>query len=354
MDSITHIEPRGIVVGIDTHKTFHVAAAKDAMGHDVAEGRFAASAKGYEELRLWAGELGSVEVFAIEGAGSYGKGLLRHLRAHGEAVLEVGRPNRQHRARQGKSDPADARAAAAAVFAGDALGEPKSSDGVVEMLRTLRLTRESAVRAKSAAVITLQSVLITAPDEVRDPLAGLSARRLVRACAALAEVTRPETPSDAAVSALGTLARRYEALEAEAKVLDVQIETLVRRCAADLLELPSVGPQIAAALLVTLGDNRSRITTERAFAKLCGVAPIDASSGRQVRHRLNRGGNRQANRALHTMVVLRLRRHQPTRDYMERRLAEGKTKKEVIRCLKRYAAREIFALLNQTELLVAA
>jgi transposase len=188
------------------------------------------------------------------------------------------------------------------------------------MLRTLRLTRESAVRAKSAAVITLQSVLITAPDEVRDPLAGLSARR-------------------------------YEALEAlEAKVLDAHIETLVRRCAPDLLELPSVGPQIAATMLVTLGDNRSRITTERAFAKLCGVAPVDASSGRQVRRRLNR----QANRALHTMVVLRLRRHQPTRDYMERRLAEGKTKKEVIRCLKRYAAREIFALLDQTELLAAA
>jgi transposase len=129
MDSITHIEPRGIVVGINTHKTFHVAAAKDAMGHDVAESRFAASAKGYEELRLWAGELGSVEVFAIEGAGSYDKGLLRHLRAHGEAVLEVGRPNRQHRARQGKSDPAHARAAAAAVFAGDALGNPSPPTG---------------------------------------------------------------------------------------------------------------------------------------------------------------------------------------------------------------------------------
>ncbi len=142
---------------------------------------------------------------------------------------------------------------------------------------------------------------------------------------------------------LGNLARRYKALEAEAAGLDAQIEVLVRAQAPELLALPSVGPQIAAAMLVTLGDNPERIGTERAFAKLCGVAPVDASSGQQIRHRLNRGGNRQANRALHTMVILRLRLHEPTRSYMERRLAEGKTKKEVIRCLKRYAAREIYS-----------
>jgi transposase len=352
MDSIT--QRRRIVVGIDTHKSFHVAAAKDVLGHDVAEGRFAANARGYEDLRCWATRLGDVKVFAIEGAGSYGKGLVRHLMTHEQSVVEVGRPNRQHRAREGKSDPADARAAAAAVLAGDALGEPKSSDGVVEMLRTLRLTRESAVRAKSVAVVTLQSVVITAPDEVRDPLAGLSARRLVRACATLPAVSRPETPTDASIAALGTLARRYEALEAEAVLLDAQIKILVQRCAPRLLELPSVGPQIAATMLVTLGDNKGRISSERAFAKLCGVAPRDASSGKQVRHRLNRGGNRQANRALHTMVILRLRRHQPTRSYMERRLAEGKTKKEVIRCLKRYAAREIFTLLDDVQTQLAA
>jgi transposase len=354
MDSITQRPSRRLIVGIDTHKAFHVAAAKDHLGHDVAEARFAASAKGYEELRSWARGLGAVEAFAIEGAGSYGKGLVRYLLAAGEAVVEVGRPNRQHRARRGKSDPADARAAAGAVLAGDALGKPKSSDGIVEMMRTLRLTRESAVRAKSVAVVSLQSVLITAPDEVRDPLAGLTARRLVRACAKLPEVTRPLTPTDASIAALGSLARRYEALEAEAMLLDAQIEVLVRRCAPELLELPSVGPQIAATLLITLGDNRERIRSERAFAKLCGVAPKDASSGQQIRHRLSRAGNRQANRALHTMVILRLRRHEPTRAYMERRLAEGKTKKEVIRCLKRYAAREIYAVLSRDRMSLAA
>jgi transposase len=345
MNTIAEANKPTIVVGVDTHKAFHVAAAKDALGHDIGEARFEASAHGYEELRAWAKELGRVEAFGIEGPGSYGSGLARHLVAAGEAVVEVGRPSREHRARQGKSDPADARAAAAAVLAGDALGQPKSADGSVEMIRTLRLTRETAVRARTVAVATLQGLLVTAPDEVRQRFVGLTSRRLVRACAQLALVAQPRTPTDAAFCALGSLARRYEALEAEAAELDAQIEVLVRARAPELLALPSVGPQIAAALLVTLGDNPERIGTERAFAKLCGVAPVDASSGQQIRHRLNRGGNRQANRALHTMVILRLRLHEPTRSYMERRLAEGKTKKEVIRCLKRYAAREIYSTL---------
>jgi hypothetical protein len=272
MDSIGEENKRTIVVGVDTHKAFHVAAAKDALGHDVAEARFEATAHGYEDLRMWAKDLGEVEAFGIEGPGSYGMGLARHLASAGEAVVEVGRPSREHRARQGKSDPADARAAAAAVLAGDALGRPKSADGSVEMIRTLRLTRETAVRARSVAVATLQSVLVTAPDEVRERFAGMTSRRLVRACAQLAHVTEPRTLADAALCALGNLARRYEALEAEAASLDAQIEALVRARAPELLDLPSVGPQIAAALLVTLGDNPERIGSERAFAKLCGVA----------------------------------------------------------------------------------
>ena len=183
------------------------------------------------------------------------------------------------------------------------------------------------MRARSIAVVTLQSVLITAPTEVRERFVGLTPRRLVRACAQLDAVPHPRSTAQAALCVLGTFARRYEALEAEAAGLDAQIQELVRASAPELLALPSVGPQIAATMLVTLGDNPERIGTERAFAKLCGVAPVDASSGQQIRHRLNRGGNRQANRALHTLVILRLRLHEPTRHYMERRLAEGKTKK---------------------------
>ena len=354
MDCITQTKKRRVVVGVDTHKAFHVAAAKDGLGHDLGEARFEANAQGYEELRLWAKGLGTLVTFGIEGPGSYGKGLARYLMTAGESVLEVGRPSREQRARAGKSDPADARAAADSVLAGKALGRPKAADGSVEMIRTLRLTRETAVRARSVAVVTLQSVVITAPDEVRARFVGLSPRRLVRACAQLPAVLDVHTPSDAALCVLATLARRYEALEAEAAALDAQIEVLVRARAPELLALPSVGPQIAATMLVTLGDNPERIGTERAFAKLCGVAPLDASSGQQVRHRLNRGGNRQANRALHTMVILRLRLHEPTRSYMKRRLAEGKTKKEVIRCLKRYAAREIYTTLCRDRVPAAA
>ncbi len=206
----------------------------------------------------------------------------------------------------------------------------------------LQTTRASAVRAKTSAVVGLQSLLITAPDEIREQMIGLTPRRMVRACAQLSPERTPTTPSEAAITGLGVLARRYEALETEAKLLGAQIARLVGLACPELLGLFGVGPEIAATVLVAVGDNGGRLGSERAFAKICGVAPVDASSGRQQRHRLNRGGNRQANRALHTLVVVRLRAHAPSRQYMARRLAEGKTKKEVMRCLKRYVAREIY------------
>lgn len=347
MSRITHDLPAGIVVGVDTHKDFHLAAATDSLGRDLGHARFDADRAGYAQLIQWARTHGEVAAFAIEGAGSYGAGLARYLAAHGEFVAEVARPGRQHRARHGKSDPSDAHAAAGALLSGDALGVPKSADGIIEAIRILQATRASAVRAKSSAVVALQSLVITAPDEIRDELADLRPRAMVRTCAQLSPESSPTTPADAAITGLGMLARRYEHLEQEAKLLGAQIARLVGLACPGLLELCGVGPEIAATLLVAVGDNGGRLGSERAFAKICGVAPLDASSGRQQRHRLNRGGNRQANRALHTLVVVRLRAHAPSRQYMARRLAEGKTKKEVMRCLKRYVAREIYATIQR-------
>jgi transposase len=349
MSSITHDSLVGIVVGVDTHKDFHVAAAKDALGRELGHARFDANAAGYEQLLRWAQAQGTLAGFGIEGAGSYGAGVARYLAAHGQTVTEVARPTRQHRARHGKSDPSDAQAAAAAILAGDALGTPKSADGLVEAIRMLQTTRASAVRAKTSAVVGLQSLVVTAPDEIRDELIGLTPRRMVRACRQLSPTRSPTTPAEAAIAGLAALARRYDHLEAEAKLLDAHIAQLVRLACPELLGLFGVGPEIAATVLVAVGDNGGRLGSEGAFAKVCGVAPVDASSGRQQRHRLNRGGNRQANRALHTLCVVRLRSHTPSRAYMARRLAEGKTKKEVMRCLKRYVAREIYNTITSGE-----
>jgi transposase len=336
------------VIGVDTHKDFHVAHGKDQLGKPLGELTVPADQDGYRQLLAWARGLGVVEAFGIEGTGSYGAGLTRHLTAAGEVVVEVGRPNRQHRARHGKSDSADADAAAGAVLAGTGLGVPKTADGPVEMIRMLHLTRASAVRAKRAAVTTMHDLLVTGPDEIRERLRGLSAHKLVRTCAAMTPAPTPSMPAEAAQTALVTLARRCLALDAEAKALEAQIAALVRATCPGLLELVGVGPEIAAMMLITIGDNAGRLSSEAALAKLCGVSPIDASSGRQIRHRLNRGGNRQANRALHTLVVVRLRMHPPTQAYMTRRLTEGKTKAEIMRCLKRYVIRELFAAVQAT------
>jgi transposase len=335
-----------VVVGVDTHKDFHVAHAKDHLGKQLGELKVPADPDGYRRLLEWARSLGRVEAFGIEGPGSYGAGLARYLAASGVKVLEVGRPNRQHRARHGKSDPADADAAAGAVLAGNALGVPKSGDGPVEAIRILHLTRASAVKAKRSAIITMKGLLVTAPPELRERFKSLSAWKLIRACAELPVVSHPSTPAQSAGCALRALAHRALALEAEAKALEVQITTLVRTTCPRLLDITGVGPEIAAMMLIAMGDNPTHLGSEAAFARICGVSPVDASSGRQIRHRLNRGGNRQANRALHTIIVIRLRMDPTTKAYMTRRLTEGKTKPEVMRCLKRYVVREIFAAIQ--------
>ena len=343
---MAHLEPARVTVGVDTHKHVHVAAARDQLGRRLGITIAPASRAGYGELLAWARGLGEVEAWGVEGTGSYGAGLVRFLAASGQRVLEVNRPDRATRRRRGKSDPVDADAAARAVQAGEATGIPKAQDGTVEMVRSLRVARQTAMRASTQTINALKALLVTAPAELREQLRGMSVTRLVRAAADLAP--GPITsPLAASMLALGTLARRHQVLSAEIDALTSQLNRLVATTAPKLVALFGVGQDSAGALLVAAGDNPGRLRSDACFSMLCGSSPIQASSGKTTRHRLNRGGDRQANAALHRIVVVRLCHHQQTKDYMTKRLNEGKSKKEIIRCLKRYVAREVFAVLHR-------
>ncbi len=343
--SMTHDVGVRVTVGVDTHKDFHVAQAKDQLGRRLDGRVIPTTPAGYRELFAWARGLGEVEAFGLEGTGSYGAALARYLRREEQVVLEVIRPNRQARRRNGKSDPADADAAASTVLSGDGAGPPKAGDASVEMIRVLRVARSTAIKARTQASNAMKALIVTAPEELRESLRGLSTIKLVRTCARLrpGELTGPTA---ATKTALRTLAVRHEALETEATALDSQIGPLIVKSAPELIAIFGVGPDSAGALLVAAGDNPERLRSEAAFSMLCGSSPVEASSGKVTRHRLNRGGDRQANAALHRIVLCRLRSNQTTRDYMARRVAEGKSKKEVIRCLKRYVAREVYAALS--------
>jgi transposase len=346
--TMAHPTPPRVTVGVDTHKDTHVAAARDQLGRRLGTTQVPASSAGYAQLLSWAHALGEVVAWGVEGTGSYGAGLARFLAAQGQRVVEVNRPDRQARRRRGKSDAVDADAAARAVQAGEATGVPKAQDGVVEMLRALRAARQTAVKARTQAINALKGLLVTAPAELREQLGGLPTGRLVGAAAEL-EVGTLTTPTAATKLALRGLAQRYQYLDAEIALLTEQLDALTARHAPKLRDLHGVGPDCAAALLIAAGDNPRRLHSEAAFAALCGTSPVEASSGKTRRHRLNRGGDRQANAALHRVVVVRLRWHQPTRDYATRRTTQGKTSKEILRCLKRYVAREVFAVLRQID-----
>lgn len=275
----------------------------------------------------------------VEGTGTYDAGLARHLMAENLDVLEIDRPNRQRRRREGKSDPIDAVAAARAALAGDG-ATPKNRTGAVEAIRALRVVRRGARADRTSAVNQLRALVDTAPDELREPLRHLTTRKLIDTCSRF----RPAGPVDAVVgtkTALRELALRIQSLEAEIKRLDVQLGPLVAATSPELVELFAVGTDTAGALLVAVGDNPERLRSEAAFARLCGVAPLEASSGLVVRHRLNRSGDRQANSALWRIALIRMRHDPATRAYVERRLAEGKSKAEIMRCLKRYIARQV-------------
>jgi transposase len=338
---MTIVESRLITGGVDTHADTHVAAALDPIGGLLGVEEFPVTPAGYARLLGWLGAFGTVGLVGIEGTGSYGAGLARHVTAAGIRVVEVDRSDRQDRRRQGKSDPLDAVSAARAAQSGRARGAPKGRDGAVEAIRALMVAKRSARAERTQTVNQARSLLVTGPDDLRARFAGHTVAALVSELATL----RPR-PGDvvgyATRIALRELGRRAEFLDSQLERLDELIVPLVTVRAPGLLALLGVGPDTAALLLIAAGDHPARLRSEAAWAHLCAAAPIPASSGKVTRHRLNPGGNREANHALWRIVITRMSAHAPTRAYVERRSEQGLSKKEIIRCLKRYVAREVY------------
>lgn len=347
---MTKIEnAREVVGGVDTHKSTHYAAVVDAAtGKLLGDEEFPATAKGYQQLLVWMQRHGTVSVVGVEGTGSYGAGLQRFLQSNEIEVIEVNRPNRQTRRRQGKSDPIDAISAARAVLAGTATTVPKKRDGVVESVRLIRTSRRSAVKARRAAIAQIHAVLWGGPEDLRTQLADYDRAALVTRCAKLRiSASAPATdPAVVAKRMLRRLARRVEMLDDEIADANEELDALLEQHAPTLLNVFGAGTEAAGQILTTAGENLDRLTSEAALARLCGVAPIPASSGTTDRHRLHRGGDRDANAAIYLIVITRLRWHQPTKDYVAKRTAQGKTKKDIIRCLKRAVVRELYRALR--------
>ena len=324
-----------VIVGVDTHKYGHVAVAIDTRGTRLGDHAFVANAGGYRALIRWADTHGQVEAFGVEGIGSYGAGLTWAVRRAGHRVVAVHRGDRRTRRTAGKSDTIDAEVAARSVLAGPSTATPKTADGVVEMMRQLKIARDTAVKARTAAMITRGC-------QLREALQALTDRQLLTRCAAL----RPgplDTPAASAKHTLRSIARRWFTLAEDITTHDRHLTRLTTETSASLCESFGVGANIAAELLILCGDDPTRIRSEAAFAKRCGACPIPASSGRTTgRHRLYRGGHRQANAALYRAAIVRMRFHQPTVDDVARRAADGRTKREIIRCLKRFLARELY------------
>jgi transposase len=340
-------DARVITGGVDTHADTHVAAALDRLGGLLGVREFPATAAGYAGLLGWLAGFGTVALVGVEGTGSYGAGLARYLAAAGVRVVEVDRPDRAGRRRAGKSDPLDAVSAARAALSGRAGGAPKGRDGAVEAIRALMVARRSARAGRTQAINQARALLVTGPGELRARFAGLTAAQLVAGLAALRP--RPgDVPGYATRIALRDLGRRARFLDTEISRLDGLIVPLVAARAPGLLALHGVGPDTAALLLTAAGDQPGRLRSEAAWAHLCGAAPIPASSGKITRQRLNRGGDRQANHALWRIVITRLSSHPATRAYAARRAAEGLSKPEIIRCLKRYVARQVYPYLRGT------
>jgi transposase len=347
-----------VIGGVDTHKHTHYAAAIDTYGRLLGHREFPANDRGYAALLAWLRTHGPLASIGVESTGSFGATLTRFLTAASVHVVEVNRPDRAARRQDGKSDRLDAEQIARSVLSQTATATPKAKSGLVEVIRTLRVTRSSAVKSRTQAFNTLFGIMIGAPSPLRDELVVLTKRTLINRCLRL----RPETDDllqiadhadrlllAAVKTALRDLARRWKALDGEVKALNHQIKDLVTLAAPELVELFGVGVELAGQFLMTAGDNTDRLRNEAAFAKLCGVAPQPASSGRTSgRHRLSRSGDRAANSALYVVTIVRMRHHAPTRAYVERRTAEGLSKREIIRCLKRYIAREVFAALPRS------
>ena len=331
--------------GVDTHKDLHVAALVDGLGKLLGSALFETTAQGYRSLLTWMRSFGEVDRVGVEGTGAYGAGLARFLGEAGIEVVEVNRTNRQMRRRRGKSDTVDSEAAARAALNGEATVAPKAHDGIVESIRALRMAFTSARNSRSRVSNQIRDLVLTAPHPLREVLGPLTCSERVERCARFRIVGDLAEPTEGTRLALRMLARRYQTLSTEMVELESQLDALTARANPALRGARGVGSDVAAILLVAVGDNPERMTNEAGFAALCGAAPVEASSGKVVRHRLNRAGNRQANHALWRIVMVRLTCDPATQHYMERRTAEGKTQREIVRCLKRHVAREVFRLL---------
>ena len=341
---------RHVVGGVDTHKDLHVAAVVDERDLVLGTRCFATTRQGYRQMLDWMRSFGELRRVGIESTGSYGAGLLRFVQKAGIEVLEVTTPDNQDRRRRGKNDDLDAQNAAHAAFAGKRTVTPRSRDGMVESLRVLSACRKTAVAARRVALQMIQNTIVCAPDGLRDTLRAMTRMQLIRTLAAW----RPDLSGYRDVEgayriSLKSLARRYLELHDEIADLDAMIGAIVDELAPDLIARNSIGHTGAAQLLLTAGDNPERLRSEASFAALCGVSPIPASSGKTVRHRLNRGGDRHANSALHIIAIGRLRTDPKTKAYVAKRVAEGHSKLDAIRALKRYIAREVFGLIARRQ-----
>lgn len=333
----------GVTGGVDTHSDTHHAAALDEVGRLLGTREFPANVAGYEQLLEWLRSFGTLQRIGVEGTGCYGAGLTRFLRRRGLEVVEVNRPDRRSRRVRGKSDPLDAEGAARRALAGEDKVAPKDTTTIVEAIRVLRIARTGAVKSRTAAYNQLKDLIITAPDTLRESLRGKNLQRVASECARLRpNLSRLADPSQATKASLRSIALRVADLDSEIATLDAQLAELVSLAAPRTLALLGVGPEHAAQLLITAGGNPERLRSEAAFAALCAASPIPASSGKTNRHRLNPAGDRDANRALYMIILSRLRYCADTKAYARRRHEEGLSKREIIRCLKRYVARQIY------------
>jgi transposase len=341
---------RRVVGGVDTHKDLHVAAIVDEQDRVLGTRCFATTRQGYRQMLAWMRSFGEVQRIGIESTGSYGAGLLRFVQQTGIEVLEVTTPDQHDRRRRGKSDDLDAQNAAHAAFAGKRTVTPKSRDGMVESLRVLKACRKTAVAARRIALQMIQNTIVCAPDGLRDVLRTMTRMQLVRTLAAWRpDLTAYRDVESAYRISLKSLARRYLELHDEIADLEEMIDPIVEELAPDLVARNSIGHTSAAQLLLTAGDNPERLRSEASFAALCGVSPVPASSGKTIRHRLSRGGDRAANSALHIIAIVRLRTDPKTKAYVAKRIAEGHSKLDAIRALKRYIAREVFTLITRRQ-----
>lgn len=335
-----------VVGGVDTHKDIHVAAVVDEHDRVMGSAFFSTTRSGYQQMLKWMNNFGVVSRVGVECTGTYGAGLVRYLLQMKVEVLEVTAPDKMERRKRGKSDTIDAESAAHAAFSLIRTVTPKTRNGMIESLRVLKTCRKSAITARKIALQMIQTNIVSAPDKLREQLRKMTRMQLIRTLASWQPDPRKyRNIEDAYRIALNSLAQRYLELHNEIAGLNSMMISIVDEVAPELIKRRGIGYESATQFLITAGDNPTRLRSEAGFAALCGVSPVPASSGKTNRYRLNRGGDRAANSALHIVALTRLRTDERTQEYVTKKITEGHTKLEAIRCIKRYISREVYKLI---------